>query len=240
MSDPTELTKLLDPKTVRRFYKDALSAPAQELGALSADVIKGIGLLAAPFKLMAAWDERFKGWLKEVVSRVPPERQTEAPADVAGQIFEKLRYIEDGSVLSEMFLNLLTASIDKDRQGDAHPAFPQIIGQLSPEEALFLFDFAQVTPIKGNLDSRVAYATETVIKECLPNISHINGNRLYAYLDHFEALGLLNQLEDLVAPFKNKISVHVELTNFGEFFVRVCLPDKDRVERMRAVGKPSI
>ena len=47
---------------------------------------------------------------------------------------------QDSKSMSEMFYNLLKSSMDKKTKDFVHPAFPQILKQMSPQEARFLLD----------------------------------------------------------------------------------------------------
>ena len=65
-----------------------------------------------------------------------------SPAMISGPIIDRLKYAEEDNPLTELFLHLLARSIDTDRINEAHPAFIHIIDQLSPDEALILFELS--------------------------------------------------------------------------------------------------
>ncbi|MDE2028828.1 MAG: hypothetical protein KGJ11_09855, partial [Candidatus Omnitrophica bacterium] len=96
-----DLAKILDTKTVKKFYKDGLSSPVKESGEILTDVIKTVRLFSAPFQVAAAYQDRLKYWIDKVVRKVPEERRIQAPSSIAGPIFEELRYLEDGDVIAE-------------------------------------------------------------------------------------------------------------------------------------------
>lgn len=133
-----ELSKILDKGLIQKIYEDGLSSPAKETGEIITDVIKTARLFTAPFQLAAAYQDRFRGWIYRTIRQVPEERRVPASPQIAGPIFEELRYREDGEPLTEMYLNLLAKAIDKDQSRKAHPAFVKVIGQLSPDEALLI------------------------------------------------------------------------------------------------------
>lgn len=132
-----ELSKFLDKDLVRQIYEDGLSNPSKETGEIITDVIKTARLFTAPFQLAAAYQDRFRGWIR-TIRQVPEERRVPASPQIAGPIFEELRYREDGEPLTEMYINLLAKAIDKDQASKANPAFVKVIGQLSPDEALLI------------------------------------------------------------------------------------------------------
>ena len=93
-----------------------------------------------PFTLMANYRQRLLKTLENCRKQVPPERQVESPPEIAGPIFERLRYMADDEqdALRELYLGLLTASIDSERQRLVHPAFVFIVNQLSRDEVTIL------------------------------------------------------------------------------------------------------
>src|SRR5580658_3354989 len=93
-----DIAKILDSKTAGKVYDDMLAPTAKEVGEISQQTVHGLGLLAAPFRLMSILRVRLDRWYERVTSRVPPERQTEAPAMIAGPALEKMRFTEEGSI----------------------------------------------------------------------------------------------------------------------------------------------
>lgn len=70
--------------------------------------------------------------------QVPAQRRIAPAESLALQISERLRFQEESSILTEMYINLLARATDRDRAGEAHPAFLLIISQLAPDEVLLL------------------------------------------------------------------------------------------------------
>lgn len=137
--------KIIDSKTAQKFYKDTIQPAAKQAGEIGQDVLKTFHLFLAPIQLLAAAQDRFRRILDKVRGEVPPERQTEAPASIAGPVLMNLRFIEDENPLHELYLNLLTRAIDKDRQKEAHPGFIKIIEQMSPDEVRTFHDLNDVS-----------------------------------------------------------------------------------------------
>lgn len=67
----------------------------------------------------------------------------EANPQISGKVVEGIKYLEVESLLADLFANLLARAIDKERVSEAHPAFPSIISQLSPDEAVILFELSR-------------------------------------------------------------------------------------------------
>jgi len=132
------LAKIIPAEVLERTYEDGLAKPVSEAGSITTDILKTLHLFLAPFQLAAAYQDRLTNYLEQVRNAVPCERQTESPACIAGPVLMNLRFIEENNPLKVMYLNLLTRSIDKERQNEAHPAFANIIEQLSRDEAIIL------------------------------------------------------------------------------------------------------
>lgn len=74
---------------------------------------------------------------KELES-VPPERRIEPRLSVAGPAVQAMVFLGHESELRAMFAKLLATSMDAETAHLAHPAFVEIIKQLSPDEARLL------------------------------------------------------------------------------------------------------
>jgi hypothetical protein len=71
----------------------------------------------------------------ERLKNVPPENIITPKPNVAGPALEALRYTGHEEALSDLYANLLAASMDSSTAQGAHPAFVEIIKQLTPDEA---------------------------------------------------------------------------------------------------------
>ncbi|HEY7117012.1 MAG TPA: hypothetical protein VH475_10520 [Tepidisphaeraceae bacterium] len=86
LPDLGDLAKILDSKAVENVYVDAIHPASQEVGKIGSTLIKALHLFLAPFQLAAAYQNRLARILDTVRSQVPPERQVQAPAEVAGPV----------------------------------------------------------------------------------------------------------------------------------------------------------
>lgn len=195
-----ELVKILDTNLAKTVYRDGLTKPTQETGEIVTDVVKTARLFMAPFQLAAAYQDRFRMWIDRVIRQVPEERRVPAPPQIAGPIFEELRYREEGDILTEMYLNLLSKAIDKKQSNQAHPAFVKIIGQLSPDEALIL---------KGILGK-----TELTYLPLLEDIDQEDVNEFYDFRDNWEG-GIT---EELKKHLTQKIGYEPGIEDFVNWF----------------------
>jgi hypothetical protein len=82
--------------------------------------------------------ESFKRDLAKRIEPIPLEHIQEPNLLIAGPAIEALKYTIDEPTLRDMFINLLAASVDQRMNNACHPAFVEIIKQLSPLDAKFL------------------------------------------------------------------------------------------------------
>ena len=122
-----------------KVYKDALSPAMKQIGKSLESVAKTSRFLLAPIDYLAAQHDRWERYLKKVSEKVQEENLVEGHPQIVIPTLEGLSLTYENSLLSELFINLLANSIDKTKQDLAHPAFPNIIKQLSHDEAVILF-----------------------------------------------------------------------------------------------------
>lgn len=79
--------------------------------------------------------EDFKNELEQKLSSIPEEKLVEPDLMIAGPSLEALKYTYDKDELRNMYLNLLTSSMNKDIKDKAHPSYVEIIRQLTPLNA---------------------------------------------------------------------------------------------------------
>lgn len=124
-----------------RIYTDAVSPAAHEVGDTLAAAVR---LALSPANLVvrtlqdamdyaeAAVRDRFARWKTKPSRVVPP------PPEIAAPVLQALRFANQDDTLREMYLNLLARSMDADQAQGTHPAFADILRQLSPQEARLL------------------------------------------------------------------------------------------------------
>ena len=119
-------------------YQDLVQPTAQELGKSLAIVAKTVRVALAPLSAFVWGYEKISGYLDEKIPQllkgVPHERIITPEANVAVPAIEALRY----SPLREQYANLLATAMDSQTAQEAHPAFVEILKQLTPDEARIL------------------------------------------------------------------------------------------------------
>ena len=82
--------------------------------------------------------ELTKQAVQEKLVRIPEEKLSEPEPNIAIPAIQQLSYCYDCEELRNMYANLLVSSMNIDTKSSAHPAFVDIIKQLTPDEAKFI------------------------------------------------------------------------------------------------------
>ena len=149
--------------------------------------------------------------IAEKLRRIPEERVVAPPDYIAGPTIEALRFTADQAELHEMFANLLATSMDSETASSAHPAFVEIIKQLSPDEAKMLGYLAQAIPhdprpsmplvnVRAESTRSGEYTYETIAKNLclLPKLVGCENPQLGpSYIDNLQRLELINVTQHL-------------------------------------------
>ncbi len=239
--DLEKLANIFGQDTVKKIYEDAASQPVQESSKALTDLIKAARLFTAPIQLLAAYQDRLSKFFDKVRGSVKEENQIEAPASISGPIIDRLKYLEDENYLTELYLNLLSRAIDKERVQEAHPAFYHIIDQLSADEAMILYiikqepiyyDYTMDLYVDDN--NRYQFRNEIVKKDTTPKDKIVFIEHFNMYIRHMESLNLVfwrkvneNSInDDKGNQLGTDIRTRIEVTDFGYLFVKACIPDK--------------
>jgi hypothetical protein len=187
-------------------------------------VLKGIRCFTLPLVMMAKARERLLADMEECQKRVPEDRQVLSPPEVAGPVLSQLRFLDDTNPLRGMYLNLLTASIDRERQSKAHPAFPFVLNQISRDEAILL----RAISLKPDAEiDTVKFATgERVVDHDLPvqDSELAFPDRVYDALFHMSPLGLnLIGMFPMPAQEQGRERMRLELSRWGRRFAEACI-----------------
>lgn len=92
-------------------------------------------------------DGGFEADLRAKTSSIPPEDIVEPKASVAGPAIQALAFSHEETLLKELYLNLLRSAMDGRVAGSAHPAFVEIIKQLTSSEASLLKNILSASAI---------------------------------------------------------------------------------------------
>ena len=220
-----------------KIYEDLLQPSAQQLGDTFKNVVKTARFLLAPVDYLANQQDRFQNYLKRVSEKVPQENLVTASPKIVGNSFEALRYLEEDSLLTEMFINLLASSADKDKHEKAHPAFPNILDNISSDEAIILYflskqnyKLSQYSVFNRNNNT---FGPKTTLSNTFPAEKLNFPDNFFVYMTHLHSLDLAGIWQDgnQVPDIKNGIQVGVKINNvitlqeFGKMLAEACSVD---------------
>lgn len=248
MTDDLEVFKAIPANVVERVYTDGVADTLREVSKIGIDAAKTIRLILFPLQLAGFFQDRLASYIDRAFKQVPEQRRVAPTESLALQISEKLRFQEESSILTEMYINLLARAMDRDRAGEAHPAFLLIISQLAPDEVLLLEQISKIgcaaymrLPGKSNvvLDKEErrsliyksfpehqcdAFHEATIRPEELAN-----KNLFFTFIEHLVDLGIVkytngaNEYSELKRQVQNFDFWFIEMNEFGKLFHSACL-----------------
>jgi hypothetical protein len=119
-------------------YQDIAQPAAKEIGTALQTVAKTIHIALAPLSAMVWGYDRIKDYLEQALTDklkgVPPEKIITPNPAVAGPAIEALRFTAHEPSLRELYANLLATSMDSETAQYSHPAFIEIIRQMTADE----------------------------------------------------------------------------------------------------------
>lgn len=127
---------------LNKAYDDVVQPTAKNLGQAFGTLSSALNVFLAP----VSWavygfkhiDDAVKSRLTEKLANTPIENLSEPESNIVVPAYEALRYSLDKEHLKEMYINLIASSMTNDKKDKAHPAFIEVIKQLSPFDAEFL------------------------------------------------------------------------------------------------------
>lgn len=182
-------------------YDDLVQPAAKELGKSLETLAKAINVALYPVSGLVWGFEQIKGFLDTKLASklkdVPPEDIIPPKPNVAGPAIEALRYTGHEESLSDMYANLLASAMNKNTAEGAHPAFVEVIKQLTPDEAKLMALFLKDEPFQV-LSVRAELKTGNGGITIAHNLS-LFGERaslevkalIPSYLDNLNRLGLI-------------------------------------------------
>ncbi len=141
------------PECVDKALTNLTEQPTKAIGSTISDiwflVFGGIGHSAEKRKLRYAVElEKYNRELQEKIDAIPNEKRVEPDIQIVAPALEASKYCVEKEELREMFINLITSSMDSDKVTSVHPIFIDIISKLSSADALLFKCIAS-----GNYDN---------------------------------------------------------------------------------------
>ena len=183
-------------------YKDAVSPVIKPIGEI-------LGFLPRTLKLaLSSWEK----WLingeetirltaesvREKIQAIPEEKLVEPESYVAIPAMQQLSYCVNNEELRELYANLLVSSMNADKKWQVHPAFVDIIKQLTPDEAKYIRNLQPVVFNANELiDVRIEYDTKGSGTTIISNFTNVGlelldlPQNIGSYIDNLERLKLI-------------------------------------------------
>ncbi|MDP2575356.1 Abi-alpha family protein [Vibrio penaeicida] len=241
------------PKIVEEAYSDGVSNTLKEASKIGVDAAKTVRLMLFPLQFGAMAQERLAKYISGCINRIPESNRIDPSESLVLPIADKLRYHEETNPLTEVYLNLMSRAMDRERVGEAHPAFIDIISQLCPDEVLLLNQIGKSKHLLlYMLDGRIEAYSYSAIASYLESLDippqAKKSLKIYAFdrnsiaqpellttlLEHLVSLGLVNYDVNLFereefSVLKGFISYpkhylqRPQLTKFGKLFFKACV-----------------
>lgn len=258
MSETTNKISLLSvevPDSVDNAAKNLTDLPTKNAGQTLADcwylIFGGISHMAEKRKIKYALDlETFKISLEEKIAKIPTENLIEARTQIVMPALENSKYCVEEPILRDMFVNLISSSIDNRKSNLVHPAFGDFLKTMSPLDArnLLLLKEKMHLPIchlkmLKSPDSGYTYLNRNIfiinadnidIEKTAQSISSLTRlgliespygvliNEASAYFAYDEFLRITKlRLPGFNLEIEKRI---IQLTPLGESFLQICSP----------------
>lgn len=236
-----DIAKELVSQTAGKTYDDLAHPTAQATGEIISFIPRTIRV----------WFGKWEKWilngeyaireteklLEEKLKHIQEDKIVEPEPYVAVPAIQQLSYSLDSEELRELYANLLASSMNVDKKDAVHPAFVDIIRQLTPSEAKLLSCIYEC-PYNSVLLRESKLYTINNIKEGSYDVGlevndvHINSidrHTLSICLDNLMRLGLLT-FQELVSNDPNTLKIIITetlyaytLTDFSQKFCEICV-----------------
>lgn len=228
----TAIASALQTETVAKAYDD-LRSVVQQLSSIGATVLKIAG---SPIKVAALHADRWVRLVERATARVPEEARQEPAPSMTGAIFDATKYLESGNPLLDLYEQLLASAMDKTRVEIAHPAFVELIKQLSADESFFLYRISKETLVRVEVYDSYPFQAPEVRNNRVEACAMRAGELLFPqnegmYIGHLLSLNLIgmspvSSYEDTATCSVVTVRSTLLLSSFGELFARACIPTK--------------
>ncbi|HBQ2550013.1 TPA: DUF4393 domain-containing protein [Klebsiella variicola] len=127
---------------------------ADNIGKIAATVTGAVNNILLPLaavnfavdKARNYFNKDFKEEILEATAEIPKEYIQEPKASIVGPAMQGLAYSLDEAELKAMYLKLISSAMDERNNGVMHPAYTDILKQMSPIDAVFMRYFEEKTP----------------------------------------------------------------------------------------------
>ncbi len=187
----------------KNIYNDLGHPILQEVGNMGAAIMKFVAL---PFRFLGLTaeelEERYATFLKKTISKIPQEERVMPKGVVAAPLLDHVKFVFDEEGLSEMFSNLLANAMSKNIEKMVHPAFVEMLKQMSPLDVEFMH----------------LYFSKNDIREISELTWERGETQRSLTVDSLSRLGIVNSVS-----YDDRDDVALMLSDFGRVFRNLCM-----------------
>lgn len=183
-------------------YKDALSPAVKPIGEILSFLPRTVKVA---FNGVEKWlinkEETLRltaESVREKIKAIPEEKLVEPEPYVAIPAMQQLSYCVNNEELRELYANLLVSSMNADKKWQVHPAFVDIIKQLTPDEAKFVRNLSpNVSQNNALIDARLENEKTGSGSTIISNFTNVGLDKvdlpenICSYIDNLERLKLI-------------------------------------------------
>lgn len=146
------------PEFADKALGNVLDKPSKSVGDIISDLLyltmgSQIGLLAEKRRIKYVADLAiYKNSLEESISNIPENKLIEPDLQKVAAILDASKYCIDKKELRDMFVNLLSATMNRDTDRYVHISFGEILKQLVPDEIKILMKLPERTLFEPIID----------------------------------------------------------------------------------------
>lgn len=245
------------------LYEDALQPLAKETGQALGAAGSFVRMAVRPFQTFALGAHLSFDWLdgrlRTLFEGVPAEKVVEPPANIAGPLLLAAGFTSEAETeLRARYAQLLASAMHADTKASVHPAFVEILRQLTDQEALLLEPLSKDNShpvLRTGLitDGKASPRGVGLLATALANGLPMQPEAQVIAIENFQRLGLIEiefeaTLKDatryqpindgaIVRGWEANMPAHLKptyvegmlmVTQLGTRFLRSCLPLKDR------------
>lgn len=246
----TDALKAIPPEVIVNAYNDGAKGPLVQMGILGEQLLKTLRFFTYPIQAAAHRQDLIDRRFAEALASVPDPHRIVPNDGLVLEVADKLKYQINDNLISDMYVDLLSASMNSQKANLAHPSFIHLISQISSDEAFLLLRMSEgLCPSymrrmadwdvvsEGEREEQYSSAQFRFNGETLnlldsllkPEEMHFPQN-FYMYIEHLRSLELIEYFGDYVEVpnewRQRKDSLYsfwfIRLSKFGRLFFECC------------------
>lgn len=194
---------LRSPELLKEVYGDLAKPGVSQVGQALGTVLELSSNLLLPLRLLNETCRQFEkakfDAIAERFKSIPEDKVISVSPEIGAPILNSLSYTQDNTI-RRMFIELLAKACDKESVDLAHPAFSNIISNISPDEAHLIKHFSSIHSIpymfvwqKVSEDGAYRILSDTVLN--CPKSVQFEKN-IPMYISNLEGMGILQIQND--------------------------------------------